>query len=81
MNELEEFELWVAETGQKVSNWQSWQACAERKDAEIAALRKQLELFRKFAQTVYVRHGEYVMRQYRILDETGKPTKLLTGGE
>lgn len=60
--------------------------CAEIKDliikqqaAEIAALREQLKLLRQYANSVITQQSQYHARLYKLLDENGNPTPLLTG--
>jgi hypothetical protein len=88
MSEQDEFEkwysancsriFWITQEAEKCS--QAWQACAEQKDREIAALRG-------FAQNVLENRDkamnqkwlEVTARCEGLLDGIGEPTPLLTG--
>lgn len=85
MSEQDEFKKWRSELN--CNNWsidylngtkRGWQACAEHKDKKIAALRHAIsDMLGYFDESdivlklTLIRHG--------LIDESGKPTKLLTG--
>jgi len=84
MNEQKAFEKWWKNDsswgGEQLAEYHlaksAWQACAEQKDKEIAALR---ELLNEIVDCELI--DDDGLYSLGIIDENGNPTKLLTGEE
>lgn len=82
MTDQEEFEEWFLgfSDGDFASSKESWMTCAEQKNKVIEQQDKELEALRGFAKdTLKYDSWHRVGKYHRLLDESGNPTKLLTG--
>ena len=95
MTDQEEFEKWLLEfrRSKRAKGFSfcdptvidTWQACAERKNAIIEQQAKELEALRGFCSWIaknqfhLIYQRIIIAKKYGIIDENENPTKLLTG--